>query len=101
MREVQARAEIRRLAPNIRFTETREGLRIDIVDDADFSMFVMGTSQLTPEASHILTQLANTVAEVPNQLMIRGHNIGSASCRGRMCQYVEISVVLVTFKKKT
>ncbi|MBB5704911.1 flagellar motor protein MotB [Sphingopyxis panaciterrulae] len=73
MREVQAKAEIRRLAPNIRFTETREGLRIDIVDDADFSMFVMGTSQLTPEASHILTQLAKTVAEVPNQLMIRGH----------------------------
>src|SRR3546814_7545035 len=36
MREVQAKAEIRRLAPNIRFTETREGLRIDIVDDADF-----------------------------------------------------------------
>src|SRR3546814_16866746 len=36
-------------------------------------MFVMGTSQLTPEASHILTQLAKTVAEVPNQLMIRGH----------------------------
>src|SRR3546814_3676094 len=35
MREVQAKAEIRRLAPNIRFTETREGLRIDIVDDAD------------------------------------------------------------------
>src|SRR3546814_5375534 len=36
-------------------------------------MFVMGTSQLTPEASHILTQLAKTLAEVPNQLMIRGH----------------------------
>src|SRR3546814_2756424 len=73
MREVQAKAEIRRLAPNIRFTETREGLRIDIVDDADFSMFVMGTSQLTHEASHILTQLAKTVAEVPKPLMIRGH----------------------------
>src|SRR3546814_1286006 len=73
MREVQAKAEIRRLAPNIRFTETREGLRIDIVDDADFSMFVLGTSQLTPEASHILSELAKAVALVPNQLMIRGH----------------------------
>src|SRR3546814_12056090 len=57
MREVQAKAEIRRLAPNIRFTETREGLRIDIVDDADFSMFVMGTSLLPPEAPPILTPL--------------------------------------------
>src|SRR3546814_10404020 len=44
-----------------------------IVDDADFSMFVLGTSQLTPEASHILSELAKAVALVPNQLMIRGH----------------------------
>src|SRR3546814_19283615 len=36
-------------------------------------MFVLGTSQLTPEASHILSELAKAVALVPNQLMIRGH----------------------------
>ena len=73
MQAVKDKAELRRLAPNIRFTETREGLRIDIVDDADFSMFVLGTSQLTPEASRILTELAKTVTGLPNQLMIRGH----------------------------
>ncbi|PAL22105.1 flagellar motor protein MotB [Sphingopyxis sp. GW247-27LB] len=73
MREVQAKAELRRLARNIRFTETREGLRIDIVDDADFSMFVLGTNQLTPDASRLFAQIAELVAGIPNQLMIRGH----------------------------
>ncbi|MGQ2931868.1 MAG: flagellar motor protein MotB [Sphingopyxis sp.] len=77
LREVQAKAEIRRLAPNIRFTETREGLRIDIVDDADFSMFVVGTNQLTPEATRLFAQIATIVAEVPNQVMIRGHTDAS------------------------
>jgi len=77
LREVQAKAEIRRLAPNIRFTETREGLRIDIVDDADFSMFVVGTNQLTPEATKLFAQIATIVAEVPNQVMIRGHTDAS------------------------
>ena len=77
LREVQAKAEIRRLAPNIRFTETREGLRIDIVDDADFSMFVVGTNQLTPEATKLFAQIATMVAEVPNQVMIRGHTDAS------------------------
>ncbi|SNT03867.1 flagellar motor protein MotB [Sphingopyxis indica] len=73
MRAIEEKAELRRLARNIRFTETREGLRIDIVDDADFSMFVLGTSQLTPEASRILGELAKVVAGLPNELMIRGH----------------------------
>ena len=77
LREVQAKAEIRRLAPNIRFTETREGLRIDIVDDANFSMFVVGTNQLTPEATKLFAQIAEIVAGVPNQVMIRGHTDAS------------------------
>ena len=77
LREVQAKAEIRRLAPNIRFTETREGLRIDIVDDANFSMFVVGTNQLTPEATKLFAQIAEVVAGVPNQVMIRGHTDAS------------------------
>lgn len=77
MREVQAKGEIRRLASNIRFTETREGLRIDVVDDADFSMFVVGTNQLTPDATQLFGQIATMVAELPNQVMVRGHTDSS------------------------
>jgi chemotaxis protein MotB len=73
MKAVESKSDLRRLAPNIRFTETREGLRIDIVDDANFSMFATGTNQLTPEATRLFQQIAVLVAEVSNQVMIRGH----------------------------
>ena len=73
MEQVQAKGELRRLARNLRFTETAEGLRIDVVDDADFSMFAIGTSQLTPAGARLFGEIAAPIAEVPNQLMIRGH----------------------------
>ena len=73
MQRVQAKGELRRLARNLRFTETAEGLRIDIVDDADFSMFAIGTSQLTPAGARLFGEIAAPIAGVPNQLMIRGH----------------------------
>ena len=70
---VQGKADLKRLAPNLRFAETAEGLRIDIVDDADFSMFVIGTSQLTPDGVRLFREIAAPIAAAPNQLMIRGH----------------------------
>ncbi|MBX9729097.1 MAG: OmpA family protein [Sphingopyxis sp.] len=71
--QVKQRNELRRLAPNLRFTETSEGLRIDIVDDADFAMFVSGTSQLTAAGARLFKTVGEVIAETPNQLIIRGH----------------------------
>ena len=65
--------DILRFRKNIRFTDTREGLRIDVVDEADFTMFVSGTSTLTPDASQLLRQVSAAIAETPNALIIRGH----------------------------
>ena len=73
MQQLQSKGDLRRLAPNLRFTETIEGLRIDVVDDADFSMFVIGTSQLTPAGAKLFSEIAKPIAETPNRLMIRGH----------------------------
>lgn len=73
MERVQSKGELKRLARNLRFTETIEGMRIDVVDDADFSMFTVGTGQLTPEGARLFSEIAKPVAEVTNQVMIRGH----------------------------
>jgi chemotaxis protein MotB len=64
---------LKRLMKNIRFTETREGLRIDIVDEAEFSMFRVGTDQLLPDARGLVTEVARVAADVPNDLIVRGH----------------------------
>jgi len=73
MQQLQSKGDLKRLAPNLRFTETIEGLRIDVVDDADFSMFVIGTSQLTPDGARLFGEIAKPIAAVSNQVMVRGH----------------------------
>ena len=70
---IQSRSELKRLAENLRFTETAEGLRIDVVDDADFSMFALGTSQLTPAGARLFGEIAKQISGVSNQVMVRGH----------------------------
>lgn len=62
-----------RLRKNVRFVPTRDGLRIDLVDDADFSMFALGTTALQPEAAALIAEIAEMVAPLPNQVAIRGH----------------------------
>ena len=61
------------LRGQIRFVRTRDGLRIDIVERADFSMFGLGTSVLTPEATQLVLIVAHAVVDVPNLLTVRGH----------------------------
>lgn len=73
MDQLQSKGDLKRLAPNLRFTETIEGLRIDVIDDADFSMFAIGTSQLTPDGAQLFGEIAKPIAAVSNQVMIRGH----------------------------
>jgi chemotaxis protein MotB len=70
---MESNEALKRLMKNIRFTETREGLRIDIVDEAEFSMFRVGTDQLLPDARALVTEVARVAADVPNDLIVRGH----------------------------
>ena len=66
-------APMRRLASHVRFVQTRDGLRIDLVDDADYSMFALGTTQLVPEADKLIGLIAQTIQGTQNPIMIRGH----------------------------
>jgi chemotaxis protein MotB len=71
--KLAATNKTKRLARNLRFTETREGLRIDLVDEADFSMFISGTDILTPDALTLLNEVADVLSSLPNGIIIRGH----------------------------
>jgi chemotaxis protein MotB len=73
MRRIQASPELRRLANHVSFTESEEGLRIDLIDEADFSMFRVGTADLLPAARHLIQQVSQVITAVPNPVIIRGH----------------------------
>jgi chemotaxis protein MotB len=70
---MQKTAGLKAMAGSIRFTETRDGLRIDLIDDADFSMFASGTDQMTPQALALLREVGAAARDLPNGITIRGH----------------------------
>ena len=74
---------LQQLAKNIRFTETREGLRIDLIDQADFAMFGSGTDQLTPRARALVNEVAGAIGAMPNDIVVRGHTDSLPYASGR------------------
>ena len=73
MKKIASDKSMKRFARNLRITETREGMRIDMIDEANFAMFISGTDILTPDAINLLSQVADTLRGLPNGLIIRGH----------------------------
>jgi chemotaxis protein MotB len=71
--KMKANGVLKRYGKNVRFTQTPDGLRIDLVDEADFVMFASGTARLTPDALLLLTTLSTVIDGLPNLVIIRGH----------------------------
>lgn len=66
-------ASLADLREQVRFVQTREGLRIEILDRAGFSMFGLGTDRLETRATKLISEVAKTVDGMPNPIAIRGH----------------------------
>ncbi len=81
--KVMSDRQLRRFAKNIRFTDTREGLRIDLIDESDFSMFALGSDVLSPDAIRLLDQIGPMVRDLPNSIIIRGHTDASLFARSK------------------
>lgn len=82
-RKLASSVALRKLARNVRLTETREGLRIDLIDEADFAMFGMGTDRLVPQARGLIGEVAKVISGVPNSVIVRGHTDGLPYAAGR------------------
>jgi chemotaxis protein MotB len=61
------------LKGQIRFVRVQDGLRIDIVERADFTMFGVGNARFSPAAAAMVKTVADAVGETPNRLTVRGH----------------------------
>ncbi|MBX9795383.1 flagellar motor protein MotB [Sphingomonas sp.] len=65
--------KLQKLATHVKFVQTRDGMRIDLVDNADYSMFALGTTQFAPEADQLMALIAESIRGLENPVMIRGH----------------------------
>jgi chemotaxis protein MotB len=61
------------LKDQVQFARDKDGLRIEIIDKADFAMFGLGTTTMTPRAQALLAEVGKTLASMPNKVAIRGH----------------------------
>ena len=64
------------LAPyssQIRLDMTRDGLRIQIVDELNRPMFDSGSAAVKPHMQELLRAIGSVLAEVPNRLTLEGH----------------------------
>jgi chemotaxis protein MotB len=71
--KLAANPKLARLAKQVRLIDTTEAVRIDLVDDADFSMFQLGTTVLTADASGLLSAIAQMLSGELGSISIRGH----------------------------
>ena len=71
--KLSANPKLQRLAKQVRMIDTLEGIRIDLVDDADFSMFQLGTTVLTPDAAALLHAIGELLTGELGGVSIRGH----------------------------
>ncbi len=61
------------LQGQVRLVREKDGLRIEIIDKAEFSMFSLGTTRLLPRAQSLIEAVAKSVADMENKIVVRGH----------------------------
>ncbi|KQV60001.1 flagellar motor protein MotB [Pelomonas sp. Root1217] len=61
------------LGGQIRLDMTKEGLRIQIVDEGNRPMFDSGSAIVKPYMRELLRELGSVLTEVPNRLTVEGH----------------------------
>ncbi|MDN3919789.1 flagellar motor protein MotB [Roseateles violae] len=66
------------LGGQIRLDMTKEGLRIQIVDENNRPMFDSGSAVVKPYMRELLRELGAVLAEVPNRLTLEGHTDAQA-----------------------
>lgn len=71
--KLAASETLRKLARQVRVNQTPEGIRLDLMDDAKFSMFRLGTTLLTPEAAELVRAIGQAIGPDASGLSVRGH----------------------------
>lgn len=72
-RKIEASQRLASMASQIRLDMTRDGLRIQIVDEHNRPMFASGSAVVQPYMRELLQEIGHVLAEVPNRLTLEGH----------------------------
>lgn len=65
--------ELSALSDSVIIQQVPEGLRIQLTDQAKFSMFAVGSARMNDQGRRLMRLVASAVATAPNALSISGH----------------------------
>ncbi len=71
--KIEQNPRLANLKDQVKFTREKEGLRIDLIDKADFAMFGLGGTQMGGRAQQLVDEVAKSLQGTPNKLAVRGH----------------------------
>lgn len=71
---VQDTPELRSLAKNVSIEVTPEGLRVELLESSNRSLFFeSGSAQMRPDTLRLLARFGHELARMPNRIAIEGH----------------------------
>ncbi len=70
---IQELPELRDVQDSLVIDRTPEGLRIQILDQADFALFEKGKAILNDDGRRMLAMVANIITKLPNKVAVTGH----------------------------
>ncbi len=79
---IKASPELREFSRHLKIDMTPEGMRIQIVDAEQRSMFPSGSAKMYAYTEHLLAKVAQAIAKLPNEIAVIGHTDASPF-RGR------------------
>jgi len=83
--------KLAKLKDNIIIDVTPEGLRIQIVDQEDESMFPSGSANMFNKTKELLSVITQIVIDMPNEVSIRGHTDSTRYAKGAIYTNWELS----------
>jgi chemotaxis protein MotB len=70
---IETTPELAELQEQIQIEVTGEGVRVEMLDDAQDKFFKRGSAELTPSLQRALGLLGEKLRDLPNQIIIEGH----------------------------
>lgn len=83
--------DLKDLSDNLIIDQTPEGLRIQIVDQKNYSMFPTGGSNMYPRTEKLIQMVGQVISPLPNKISISGHTDSQPYAHGASYTNWELS----------
>jgi chemotaxis protein MotB len=100
-KSIEAMPELAGLLANLIIDETREGLRIQLVDRDERPMFPLGSAEPFDYTRQLLTLVTQAVAGLPNKVSIRGHTDSLPYAHGQRYDNWDLSSARALASRRT